>query len=128
MLTRRRALLGLSAAFTLGRTSMALAAPDTDRRFVVVVLRGALDGLSAVQPYGDPAFADLRGPLALPVPGQAGGVLDLGGMYGLHPALAAVHAMYASGDALLVHAVAGHYRSRSHFEAQDVWRAGRTSA
>ena len=41
-LTRRRALLGLTAAFTLGRTSMALAAPETDRRFVVILLRGAL--------------------------------------------------------------------------------------
>ena len=39
---------------------------------MVVLLRGALDGLAAVQPYGDPAFAGLRGPLALPEPGQRG--------------------------------------------------------
>ena len=123
-LTRRQALLGLTAAVTLGRTSMALAAPETDRRLVVVLLRGALDGLSAVQPYGDPAFAGLRGPLALPTPGAAGGVLDLGGMYGLHPALPHVHALYTAGDALLIHAVAGHYRSRSHFEAQDCLESG----
>jgi uncharacterized protein (DUF1501 family) len=123
-LTRREALLGLSAAFTLGRASLALAAPATEQRFVVVLLRGALDGLSAVQPYGDPAFAGLRGPLALPAPGAPGGVLDLGGTYGLHPALANVHAMYTAGDALLLHAVAGHYRSRSHFEAQDCLESG----
>lgn len=123
-LSRRHALLGLTAAFTLGRTSLALAAPATDRRFVVVLLRGALDGLSAVQPYGDPAFAGVRGPLALPAPGQPDGVLDLGGTYGLHPALANVHAMYADGHALLIHAVAGHYRSRSHFEAQDCLESG----
>jgi uncharacterized protein (DUF1501 family) len=101
-----------------------LASPQTERRFVVVLLRGALDGLSAVQPYGDPAFAGLRGPLALPGPGAAGGLLDLGGSYGLHPALATVHAMYRAGDALLLHAVAGHYRSRSHFEAQDCLESG----
>ncbi len=124
IVTRRQSLLGLTAAITLGRTSLALAAPATEQRFVVVLLRGALDGLSAVQPYGDPAFADLRGPLALPSPGQAGGVLDLGGFYGLHPALARMHGMYASGEVLLVHAVAGHYRSRSHFEAQDCLESG----
>ena len=123
-LTRRQALMGLTAAFTLGRTSMALAAPETDRRFVVILLRGALDGLSAVQPYGDPAFAGLRGPLALGAPGTPGGVLDLGGMFGLHPALQQVHTLYTAGQALLIHAVAGHYRSRSHFEAQDCLESG----
>ncbi len=123
-LSRRQALLGLAAAFTLGRTSVALAAPQTEQRFVVILLRGAMDGMSAVQPYGDPAFAGLRGPLALPMPGQSGGILDLGGTFGLHPSLAQLHTMYAANDALLIHAVAGHYRSRSHFEAQDYLEAG----
>jgi len=123
-LSRRHALLGLAAAFSLGQTSLALAAPETDRRLVVILLRGALDGLSAVQPYGDPNFADLRGELALGSPGQQGGVLDLGGTYGLHPALAQTHTMYTAGEALLIHAVAGHYRSRSHFEAQDCLESG----
>jgi uncharacterized protein (DUF1501 family) len=123
-LTRRQAMLGLTAAVTLGRSSLALAAPETEKRFVVVLLRGAMDGLSAVQPYGDPAFAGLRGKLALPQPGQADGVFDLGGMYGLHPSLTQLHQMYVSGDALLLHAVAGHYRSRSHFEAQDCLESG----
>ncbi len=124
LLTRRSALLGLSAAFTLGRASLALASTVTDKRFVVVILRGALDGMSAVQPYGDPAFAALRGPLALPPPGSPDGVLDLGGFYGLHPSLTNIHAMYSAGDALPIHAVAGHYRSRSHFEAQDYLECG----
>ena len=70
VLTRRSALLGLTAAFTLGRASLALAATATDKRFVVVILRGALDGMSAIQPYGDPAFASLRGPLACPSPAR----------------------------------------------------------
>ena len=123
-LTRRSALLGLTAAFTLGRASLALAAAPTDNRFVVFLLRGALDGLSAVQPYGDPEFVALRGELALPGPGTPDGVLDLGGFYGLHPSLANLHAMYAAGQAAIIHAVAGHYRSRSHFEAQDYLESG----
>jgi uncharacterized protein (DUF1501 family) len=123
-LSRRQALLGLTAAVTLGRTSLALAAPVTEQRFVVILLRGALDGLSAVQPYGDPDFDRIRGELALSGPGAQGGLLDLGGMYGLHPSLPNVHTMYQAGDALLLHAVAGHYRSRSHFEAQDCLESG----
>ncbi|MEJ0046199.1 MAG: DUF1501 domain-containing protein [Rhodospirillales bacterium] len=123
-ITRRAALLGLGAAFTLGRASLALAAAPTENRFVVVLLRGALDGMSAVQPYGDPDCTAVRGALALAGPGSDGGLLDLGGFYGLHPQLANLHAMYKAGNALILHAAAGHYRSRSHFEAQDYLECG----
>jgi uncharacterized protein (DUF1501 family) len=84
----------------------------------VVILRGALDGMSAVVPHGDPALAGLRGEL---VPD---GLLDLGGFYGLHPSLSNLHAMYRAGDLLPVHAVAGPTRARSHFEAQDCLESG----
>jgi uncharacterized protein (DUF1501 family) len=123
-LSRRSALLGLTSAFALGRVSLALADAPTDKRLVVVILRGALDGLSAVIPYGDAALAGLRGQLVPPAPGQDGGMLDLGGFYGLHPALANLHAIYQAGEALAVHAVAGPYRVRSHFEAQDYLESG----
>jgi uncharacterized protein (DUF1501 family) len=86
-------------------------------RFVVVLLRGGLDGLSAVTPYGDRRLADLRPHLLLPEPGDDGGLLDLGGFWGLHPALVNLHALYAAGEMLAFHAVAGPYRTRSHFEA-----------
>jgi uncharacterized protein (DUF1501 family) len=127
-LTRRSALLGLGSAVSLsgvaGRASLALAAAPTDQRFVVVILRGAMDGLSVVVPYGDPALRDLRGELIPPLPGQPNGLRDLGGFYGLHPALADLHAMYQAGELLPVHAAAGPYRSRSHFEAQDYLESG----
>ncbi len=124
VLTRRGALLGLGAAVAFGRASLALSAAPTDRRLVVVILRGALDGLAAVAPYGDPAFAGLRGELTPAAPGQEGGLLDLGGYFGLHPALTGLHAMYAAGQLLPVHAVAGPVRTRSHFEAQDLMESG----
>ncbi len=123
-LTRRSALLGLASAFTLGRASLALANAPTDKRFVVVIQRGALDGLSAVVPYGDPALASLRAELVPPAPGQEGGVLDLGGFYGLHRSLTNLHAMYQANELLPIHAVAGPYRVRSHFEAQDYLESG----
>lgn len=124
LVTRRSALLGLAAAASLGRAHLALAAAPTNQRLVVVLLRGALDGLAAVQPYGDPALRDLRPGLALGEPGTEGGVLDLGGRFGLHPALAGLYGMFKAGELLPIHAVAGPVRSRSHFEAQDIMESG----
>jgi uncharacterized protein (DUF1501 family) len=123
-LSRRGALLGLGGAFVLGSASLALADAPGERRFVVVLLRGALDGMAAVVPYGDPGLMALRGEIVPPGPGEPGGVLDLGGFYGLHPALAEMHRMYRGGDLLIAHAVAGPWRMRSHFEAQDCLESG----
>lgn len=127
-ITRRSALLGLSAAWAMtaagGRASLAMAGASTERRMVVVLLRGALDGMAAVVPYGDPGLAALRPGLVGTEPGQTGGLLDLGGFFGLHPALAGLHGMYAAQEMLAVHAVAGPYRSRSHFDAQDYMESG----
>ncbi|WP_421993839.1 DUF1501 domain-containing protein [Roseococcus sp.] len=126
-LPRRGFLLGLAGAMALGGTRLALAeGPPGEKRLVVVMLRGALDGLAAVAPYGDPGFATLRGGHAPPEPGQEGGTLDLGGFFGLHPALPRLHGLYCSDQALVVHAVAGPWRSRSHFDAQDFLESGST--
>ncbi len=124
ILPRRAALLGLATGATFGSTRMALADAPTGKRFVVVILRGALDGMAAVVPYGDPGLAGLRAEIVPPGPGQPDGLLDLGGFYGLHPALIGMHAMYRANQALAVHAVAGAYRVRSHFEAQDYLESG----
>jgi uncharacterized protein (DUF1501 family) len=124
LLSRRAALLGLTASYGIGQATLAFADAPTDKRFVVVILRGALDGMAAVVPYGDPALVSLRGEIVPPAPGQPNGVLDLGGFYGLHPALTGLHDMYQANEALIVHAVAGPYRIRSHFEAQDCLESG----
>ncbi len=126
ILNRRSALLGLTAAISLGPASLAVAPAGTDRRLVVILLRGALDGLAAVQPYGDPALVRWRSALLLPEPGQTEGLLDLGGRFGLHPALGGLHGLYRNGEALILHATAGPWRSRSHFEAQDDLESGAT--
>jgi uncharacterized protein (DUF1501 family) len=123
-LSRRAALLGLGGAFVLGSASLALADAPGERRFVVVLLRGALDGMAAVVPYGDPGLTALRGEIVPQGPGEPDGMLDLGGFYGLHPALAEMHRMYQCGDLLIAHAVAGPWRMRSHFEAQDCLESG----
>jgi len=124
MLDRRHLLLGGGASLLALASRRAHAATASDPRLIVVILRGAMDGLAAVAPYGDPDYAALRGRLALKEPGQEGGLLDLGGMFGLHPAMAALHPLYAQGALLPIHATASPYRGRSHFDAQMVLENG----
>ncbi|KMO15554.1 DUF1501 domain-containing protein [Methylobacterium indicum] len=122
----RRRILGTAGALfawsAIPRT--ATAAPGArDARLVVVVLRGALDGLSAVAPLGDPAYADLRPGIALTRDGP-GAALPLDGFFALHPALPTFARLYAARQALVVHACATGYRERSHFDGQDVLESG----
>src|SRR5262249_42136638 len=68
-----------------------VAKATTDRRLVVIVQRGAMDGLAAVPPHGDRDYRALRGDLAIGAPGQSGGAIDLDGFFGLHPSLTPLH-------------------------------------
>ncbi|HEV8388582.1 MAG TPA: DUF1501 domain-containing protein [Dongiaceae bacterium] len=125
MASRRSFLLGLGAiAFAGGGARLALAAAPVDQRFVVIILRGAMDGLSAIPPYADPDYRDLRGALAIAAPGQADGALDLDGAFGLHPRLATLKALYDQKQLIVAHAVATAYRERSHFDGQDLLENG----
>lgn len=103
---------------------LALARLPGERRLVVVILRGGLDGLAAVPPYGDHHYERTRGDLALERPGPAGGVIDLDGFFALHPALEGLHPLFTAGELALLHATAAPYRARSHFDAQDVLENG----
>jgi uncharacterized protein (DUF1501 family) len=129
MMPTRRQILGAMAALPLAGLALPVWAQESgERRFIVVILRGGLDGLSAVQAYGDPDFAGMRGTLALGKPGTQGGVLDLDGTFGLHPSLAGLHTLYGKGELAVIHAAASPYRERSHFSAQDTLENGTNSA
>lgn len=129
MTLRREVLLTGAAGLAAAALPRALfAALPTQKRLVVVLLRGGLDGLAAIAPYGDPAYARARGPLALPPPGAPGGLLDLDGYFGLHPALEPLMPIYRSGQLLAVHACATPYRDRSHFSGQAVLENGTDDA
>jgi uncharacterized protein (DUF1501 family) len=126
MVDRRQALkLGASLTLLAPFTSLSYAARDSGARFVLVILRGGLDGLAAVPPYGDARYRSLRGELALDIPGP-GSTLDLDGYFGLHPSLATMHELYRSGELAVLHAVATPYRERSHFDGQKVLETGGT--
>lgn len=96
---------------------------NTQSRFVLVIQRGAADGLSVAPPYADNDYRRLRRDIALPPPGSDG-VLKLDGLFALNPGLAGFHEEFRAGRALIVHAVASPYRDRSHFDGQDVLENG----
>jgi uncharacterized protein (DUF1501 family) len=100
-------------------------AEGRDPRFLVIVLRGALDGLAAVPPVGDPDWVRLRGDNAMTLQG-ATPALPLDGHFALNPAMPNLHRMYQAKQAAIVHAVASPYRERSHFDGQDVLESGLT--
>ena len=116
------ALVGCSAAAHPLMTSMTFAALPSDNRLVVIILRGAMDGLDAIQPYGDPMLARLRREIS---GGPQAGALDLDGFYALHPNLAPLMPLWKSGELAFAHAVSTPYRDkRSHFDGQDLLEAG----
>jgi uncharacterized protein (DUF1501 family) len=116
---------GVGAALAASLPGVSFAGSGSgEARFVVVLLRGALDGLSAAPPYGDPDYLDVRGPIAIARPGAPQGALELDGLFGLHPALPHLHERYRAGELILVHASASPYRERSHFDGQNVLENG----
>jgi uncharacterized protein (DUF1501 family) len=123
----RRSLLklGLAATGAALTARYSFAAPAASpSRFVFIIMRGALDGLSAVPPYADPDYARLRGDLAIGAPGTGDGALALDGYFGLNPGLQFMRESYVAGDLLVLPAVATAYRERSHFDGQDVLESG----
>lgn len=116
--------LGLLAA---GLPTVSFAQAATDSRLVFFVLRGAVDGLAVMAPYGEPAYAKMRGELALSSPGTENGLLKLDGLFGLHPSFANVQNLYQQRQAVLLHAVATPYRERSHFDGQNLLENGTAS-
>ena len=106
-MTTRRAILktmGAAGALSLWDAPIrfAFASVPTDRRFVVVILRGALDGLAAVPPHGDADYASVRGQLALDKTG-ASAVHDLDGFFGLHPSLSNMKTLFDARELTVLH-------------------------
>ena len=128
MLSRRLLLQAAAASATLAQlplsARLAVAGAETGNRLLVVVLRGAMDGLAAAAPWGDRDYRTQRGALALAHPGEPGGLLDLDGLFGLHPALSPLHPLWARGELAIAPAVATGYRDRSHFDAQNILENG----
>jgi uncharacterized protein (DUF1501 family) len=125
LMTSRRGLLlgGASFAAWAYLPKFARAADGRDPRLVVVILRGALDGLATVAPVGDPDYVGLHGSIALAADGAHPAIM-LDSFFALHPAMPEFARMYKDKHAAVIHAVATPYRNRSHFDGQDVLESG----
>jgi uncharacterized protein (DUF1501 family) len=121
--SRRELLLASGVLFAWTHMPRVARAEGRDPRLLVVVLRGALDGLAAVAPVGDPDYAALRGDKILRLDGPTA-ALPLDHLFALNPAMPNLHRLYKAGQASIVHAVATPYRERSHFDGQDVLESG----
>jgi uncharacterized protein (DUF1501 family) len=121
--TRREMLLGSGALFAWAYMPKLAHAEGRDPRFLVIVLRGALDGLATVAPVGDPGWIALRGDKALTLDGEHA-ALRLDGFFALNPAMPNFYRLYQAQQAIVVHAAATSYRERSHFDGQDVLESG----
>lgn len=118
LLLSRRAVLGGMTASLFSSAFMprfAEAAAASDPRLLIVVLRGGMDGISTVVPFGDPYYVSMRGGIAIP----AASTIKLNNFFGLHPAMPAFGALYRAKQAAVVHATCVPLRNRSHFDTQD---------
>ena len=121
--TRRSLLTGAGAVFAWAYMPQFARAGGRDPRLAVIILRGALDGLSAVAPVGDPDYQALHGSLALSLAGDHP-ALPLDSFFALNPAMPVIKRLYDQKQAAIIHAVASPYRDRSHFDGQDVLESG----
>ena len=116
---------------TVARNRWALArtveAPSP-KRLIVVFLRGAVDGLNVVVPYGDPDYYAARPGISIPRPSSRNGVLPLDAYFGMHPALRALLPLWEHQQLAFVHACGSPDPTRSHFDAQDYMESGTPGA
>ncbi len=89
-MSRRELVLASGTLFAWAYWPKLARAEGRDPRLLVIVLRGALDGLAAVAPVGDPSWVGLRGDHALTLDGTTP-ALPLDSFF-------ALQRFYAEGD------------------------------
>jgi uncharacterized protein (DUF1501 family) len=107
-----------AALLPLGAQAWAATADGSPKRLIVVMLRGAVDGLNVVVPYGETAYYESRPTIAIAKPGADNGALPLDGNFGLHPALAPLLPLWNDKKLAFIHAAGSPDPTRSHFDAQ----------
>lgn len=105
----------------LARAALGAAAPNaSNKRLVVIFQRGAADGLNIVIPHGEQAYYAMRPSISIP----RQQVIDLNGLFGLHPSMAPLKPLWDQKHLAIVHAAGSPDETRSHFDAQDYMESG----
>jgi uncharacterized protein (DUF1501 family) len=116
--------IGMAPSPLMWRTAEAAEGAAAGKIFVKIFIRGGVDTLNLLVPYGVPEYYNIRGAIAIPRPGQAGGALRLDDTFGLHPAFASIMPLWNDGRLAFVDAVGNNELTRSHFDAQDFMETG----
>jgi uncharacterized protein (DUF1501 family) len=117
---RRRDLLKAAGIglFPIGSGARAADADGGPKRLIVILLRGAVDGLNVVVPYAEEAYHRERRSIAIAPPGRPDGALALDQRFALHPALASLMPLWTERSLAFIHAAGSPDPTRSHFDAQ----------
>lgn len=116
-----------SMIFMPGVSGWAFGGSNSDvntKKLIVILLRGGIDGLNVVIPYGDPNYYSLRPTIAVSKPGTPNGAIDLNSYFGLHPAMNPLMPYWQDKSLAFVHASGSPDPTRSHFDAQDYMETG----
>jgi len=120
------AMVGLSSLPAFLQRAVASTAMPNKKKLVVLFQRGAMDGLNAVIPFGEPSYYSMRPTIAIPRPssGSQEAGIDLDGFFALHPSLRPLEPLFRQNQLAIVHAVGSPDSTRSHFDAQDYMESG----
>ena len=117
--TRRSFLKGgLATLFFSGMPLPGLSNSKKKKNIIIIMLRGGMDGLTAVPIISDPSLNKLRKNIIIE------DVLKLNTDFALHPKLQTFNELFAKQQAAVVHATSIPYTGRSHFEGQDLMETG----
>lgn len=114
------AALGWATAPATALSQVAVGRQKDGNVLVNVFLRGGMDGLNVVVPYGDDDYARNRPSLGF----AKSEVRDLDGFFGLNPALDPLLPSYKDGEFAIVQAIGSFDQTRSHFEAMNAMERG----
>ncbi len=131
---RRRFMQVTAAGFALGtvnlpfparmlsRSLQAASQTASDKKMLVIFLRGGNDGVNTCIPYGDSEYNATNRPNILIPEADA---LDLGnGFAALHPSMSSLYELYQQNQVAIIHRTGYTDLNRSHFEGQQFWENG----
>ena len=120
-ISRRIFLAGsTSLILTAPLLSKAIAANQTKNNLVIIMLRGGMDGLTAVPFIGNNILTKARPDIGVSKP------IPISANFALHPMLKNYKSLWDQGKASIFHASSIPYTGRSHFEGQYLMESGGT--
>ena len=118
MMNRRQFISGFTSLSLLGSPVFnARASQLKKKNLVIIMLRGGMDGLTAIQP-NDSKMESVRPDILVT------GVKKLTADFNVHPRLKAFMQCWDEGKASVVHATSIPYTMRSHFDGQNLMESG----